>query len=115
MSGNSEADRGDRSGQEAALAAEPDLKIVQIACELSVDRTAVYRYIRAGLLRAYRLGDGIARGPLRVERTEVRRFKAGRAVLPEEEQEVPLVRSSDHHKALLRLAELGALTTRKKR
>jgi excisionase family DNA binding protein len=103
------------SGQGAAPAVEPDLKIVQIACELAVDRSAVYRYIHDGFLRAYRLGDGRNRGPLRVKRTEVERFKAGRLILPEKGREPPLARSPGHHTALLRLAELGALTTRNER
>jgi excisionase family DNA binding protein len=99
------------SGQGAAPAGERDLKIVQIACELGVDRSSVYRYVKGGSLRAYRLGDGVARGPLRVTRTDVDRFKAGRFVLPER-REAPLARNSGHHAALLRLVELGALKRR---
>ena|SRR5260221_2730708 len=99
---------------QGAAPAERDLKIVQIACELGVDPSSVYRYVKDGFLRAYRLGDGRKRGPFRVTRTDVDEFKAGRFVLPER-REAPLPRNPGHHAALLRLAELGALSRRNER
>jgi excisionase family DNA binding protein len=91
---------------------EPDLAVSKIASELGVDRSSVYRYIRRGNLWAYRLGDGKQRGPFRVKRAELERFKCDRSVLPPNDRKasVAATHNPGHRAALLRLKELGAMT-----